>query len=84
MKPSTAPVSHPLPRAARVGINTGLMLVLGATVLLTGCANSGHNGSHANSARAFDGFHQVPTSGFRADGVAGFVFEPRLVDTEAE
>lgn len=82
MKPSIASVSHP--RTTRVGISTGLMLVLGAALLMTGCASSGHNGSHANSARAFDGFHPVPTSGFRSDGVAGFVFEPRIVDTAAE
>jgi len=82
MKPSIASVS-PL-RTNRVGFNIGLMLVLGATLLMTGCATSGYSGAHANSARAFDGFHQVPTSGFRSDGVAGFVFEPRLVDTAAE
>ncbi len=82
MKPSIASVSHP--RTTRVGINTGLMLVFGATLLLTGCATSGYSGAPANSPRAFDGFHPVPTSGFRADGVAGFVFEPRVVDAEAQ
>ncbi len=84
MKSSNASVSHPLPRTSRVGIHTGLMIVLVGTALLTGCASSGYSGAHADPARAFDGFHPVQTSGFRADGVAGFVFEPRLVGTEAE